>query len=121
MSKLTNREYRNIAKRPAGDRGHGFAARRPVVETPVEELLREAEEDLTELGEGMGEVTVGAQIESTVRPWRPDSEPTFGKTFEQPQSLGSIDGSRSVRETAPKKKKVTKKATKKTTKKGSKK
>lgn len=99
MSKLTNREYRNIAKRPS-KRGFGLADRRSrPEETPVEEMLREAEEDLNELAEGEAEVdapTVEFDENSTV-----DEPVTFGKTFEQPQALGSVDGARSVTETQP--------------------
>ena len=90
MSKLTNREYRNIAKRPEKSRGFGFATRRPVLETPVEEMLREAEEDLTELGEQEAEIV------------EPVSQ-GYDKVFEKPQQLGSIDGVKAAPKKAAKK------------------
>ena len=111
MSKLTNREYRNIAKRPAEGRGFGFSARRPVESPTLEEVLRETEEELREarearecgicddLPECPDKVEVPKVRKAPKKKVKAKKAKKFGKKFEQPQSLGSVDGARSVKET----------------------
>ena len=90
MSKLTTRDYKNMAKRPS-KRGHGRAVLRDVPEVTVDEALDivdEAEQDLTELGEQ--EDNMEAEHEEIARVDAMDMD-VVGKSYEQPQSLGSID------------------------------
>lgn len=92
MSKLTTREYKNIAKRPS-TRGHGRAVLRDVPKVAVRDLVDEAEQDLTELE--MGSLEVEASIEDVARSEAPgdwvEPEGPGRKQFENPQTLGSID------------------------------
>ena len=109
MSKLTTRDYKNMAKRPS-KRGHGRAVLRDVPEVEevtVDEALDivdEAEMDLAELVDGEAEVEVAPDLVETevsdgqdeappVAGWDDDSAEAapVGKVYENPQTLGSID------------------------------
>ena len=89
MSKMTTRDYKNIAKRPS-KRGYGRAVLREMPKVDLSDLSWEEGEMEFEVGQDvidnaeqyLAELVDGeAEVET----------PPEHKHFEQPQTLGSID------------------------------